>query len=82
MYVLLEFKQKHHIPRTGCIKCTEKSFSFSLVKGHKYNKSRGEIYFEVASQSCESTKEADGAATNETLEGKCCQTQELPQLFA
>lgn len=42
----------------------------------------GEIYFEVPSQSCESTKEADGAATDETSERKCCQTQELPQLFA
>lgn len=54
--------------RTGSTKCIGKGFSLSMVKGHKYNLSMGEIYFEVASQSCESTKEADGAATNEATE--------------
>ena len=38
----------------------------------------GEMYSEVSSQNCGSTKEADGVATNEASERKCCQTQELP----
>ena len=44
----------------------------------KYNMNMGEMYSEVSSQKCGSTKEADSTATDEASERKCCQTRELP----